>query len=74
MCMCAVSEGHRHKHISTALEAATARRDELQQLLAQDKERFIEEQAVLAQQADVTYSSSPAANEVSSQHDTHGKC
>ena len=48
-----------------ALEAATARRDELQQLLAQDKDHFIEEQAVLAQQADVTYSPSPASTEVS---------
>jgi len=45
--------------------AAAARRDELQQLLEQEKNRYIGDQAVLAQQANVSYSSRPAAHEVS---------
>lgn len=57
--------GHRRKHHTSAVAAAAARRDELQQLLAEEKDRFIGEQAVLAQQADVSYSSRPAAHEVS---------
>lgn len=56
--------GHRRKHHTSAVAAATARRDELQQLLDHEKERFIDDQAVLAQQPDVSYSSRPAAHEV----------
>lgn len=57
--------GHRRKQHNSAVAAATARRDELQQLLDQDKEDFIDNQAMLAQQPDVSYSSKPAAHEVS---------
>ena len=56
--------GHRRQHHTSAVAAATARRDELQQLLDQEKDRLIDNQAVLAQQPDVSYSSKPAAHEV----------
>ncbi|KAA6428489.1 MAG: hypothetical protein FRX49_01365 [Trebouxia sp. A1-2] len=55
--------GHRRKHHTSVVAAAAARRDELQQLLEQEKNRVIGDQAVLAQQADVSYSSRPAAHE-----------
>ncbi|DBB01014.1 TPA: hypothetical protein ACH3X1_000916 [Trebouxia sp. C0004] len=55
--------GHRRKHHTSAVAAAAARRDELQQLLEQEKDRVIGDQAVLAQQANVSYSSRPAAHE-----------
>lgn len=57
--------GHRRKHHSTAVAAATARRDELQELLEQEKNSFIADQAVLAQQPDVSYSSRPSVHEAS---------
>lgn len=62
---CACLAGHRRKQHTSAVAAATARRDELQQLLDQDKDDFIDSQTVLAQQPDVSYSSKPAAHEVS---------
>lgn len=64
---CTGIAGHRRKQHSSAVAAATARRDELQQLLDQDKEDLIDNQAMLAQQPDVSYSSKPAAHEVSTQ-------